>query len=532
MRDKKKMKLKKFYFHPITKFIGLTILTILLSGILSAFEMQATYAKLNVNTNQLESTLVTVENLCNYDGIKYVISNASRNFMSFTTLSTLLISIIGLSVAQASGLIDAFYKRVLSKLSNEKVTFILIFLATISSLINEIGYAILIPLSAMIFKANKRNPIGGIIAAFCGVAFGYGATLFVGSMEVNLISTSEQAARLIDGSYHVGLSSNLYIIIATSIVLSIVGTIVVEKMIIPKLGKYKTDEKNLDKTEELDPIDVEEEEQRKLEDELRERKGFRNAIITSIIIILIFIYMLLPNLPGSGILLDMNETTYLNQLFGVNSYFQDGFTYLVTIFFLVTGIAYGIGAKTIKSDKDLVEASTSYLVEISSLIALLFFASQFIAVFRRTNIATVVTAWASNIINGINFTGIPLMLLVVILIALINLLATTPIAKWTILAPVVVPKLMQANITPQFAQFLLRAGDSMTKGITPVLAYFVLYVGYLNIYNQNNKKPITIGQSIKLIMPYCIVISLTWLAIILIWYVTGLPIGSGVYPTL
>lgn len=532
MKDKKKLKLKKFYFHPITTFILLTILTVILSGLFSLFEMQATYAKLNPNTNQLESTLVTVENLCNYDGIKYIISNASRNFMSFATLSTLLISLIGLSVAQSSGLIDTFYKRVLSKLDNSKITFILIFLATISSLINDVGYAILIPLGALLFKANKRNPLAGIIAAFCGVAFGYGTTIFVGSMEVNLISTTEQAARLIDSSFHVGLSSNLIIIIASSIVLSIVGTIIIEKIIIPKLGRYKSEEKVTEKTEELDFINIEEEEQKKLEEELCEKRGLKNALIVGIIMIIIFVYMLIPNLPASGLLLDMNETTYLNQLFGVNSYFQDGFTYMVSLFFLATGIAYGIGAKTIKNDKELVEKSTTYMMEISSLIALLFFAAQFIAVFRKSNIATVVIACISNIINDANFTGIPLIILVVVLIALGNLLSTTQIAKWTILAPVVVPKLMQANITPQFAQFLLRAGDSMTKGITPLLAYFVLYIGYLNIYNTDKKRPITIGKSIKLIMPYCLIISFTWIAILLIWYITGLPLGVNIYPTL
>ena len=172
------------------------------------------------------------------------------------------------------------------------------------------------------------------------------------------------------------------------------------------------------------------------------------------------------------------------------------------------------------------------MMEISSLIALLFFAAQFIAVFRKSNIATVVIACISNIINDANFTGIPLIILVVVLIALGNLLSTTQIAKWTILAPVVVPKLMQANITPQFAQFLLRAGDSMTKGITPLLAYFVLYIGYLNIYNTDKKRPITIGKSIKLIMPYCLIISFTWIAILLIWYITGLPLGVNIYPTL
>ena len=130
------------------------------------------------------------------------------------------------------------------------------------------------------------------------------------------------------------------------------------------------------------------------------------------------------------------------------------------------------------------------------------------------------------------FTGIPLIILVVLVFAIINLFNTTPTAKWTILAPIVVPKLMQANISPEFTQFILRATDSMTKGITPLLTYFVIFVGYLNIYNSNKKRPITMGMAFKLITPYCLIISIVWIAIIIIWYLTGLPIGVNTYPTL
>lgn len=531
MKEKKKLKLKKFYFHPVSTFIILIFLTVLLSGLFSLFEMQATYSRINPNTNQLESVLVTVENLCNYDGLKYIISNAARNFMSFTTLSTLLIALIGLSVAQSSGLIDAFIKRVLVKLENKKITFLLILVATISSIINDVGYVILIPLGALVFMANKRNPLAGITAAFCGVAFGYGATIFVGSMEVNLISSTETAARLIDSTFHVSLTSNLFIIIITTLILSVVGTIIIEKIVIPRLGRYH-EKGESSKTEEIELINVEEEEQKKLEEEIREKKGLRNALITALIILVIFIYMIIPGLPFSGILLDMEETTYLGQLFGVNSYFQDGFTYMISLFFLITGVAYGIGAKTIKNDRDIIDGSTKYLTEIASLIALIFFAAQFIAIFRKTNIATIVTAWIGNMINGANFTGIPLVLLVLIGIALASFLAATPMAKWTILAPVIVPKLMQANIAPQFSQFLLRAGDSMTKGITPLLAYFALFVGYLNIYNPKKEKPITIGAAIKMIMPYCLIMMVTWILITLLWYLTGFPLGPNVNPTI
>lgn len=532
MKDKKKLKLKKFYFHPITTLILLTFVVMLTSGILSLLEMQATYTSLNPVNGQLENTLVTVENLFSFNGIKYIISNASKNFISFTTLSTLLISLIGLGIAQATGLIDTFIQRVLVKIDNKKITFIVIFLATISSLINDIGYVILIPISALVFLKNNRNPIAGIIAAFCGVAFGYGVTIFVGSMEVNLISTTQIAARLIDANYHVALTSNLIIIVATSIILSIIGTIIIEKIIIPRLGRYK-DVNDLARTNEMGIIEsVEEAEQRKLAAEIHEKKGIKYAGITAIFFALFFIYSLIPNLPFSGMLLDMEEYTYLGQVFGPNSYFQDGFTYMVSLFFIVTGLAYGLGAKTIKNDKELFIDSSKYIVEVTSLIPMVFFATQLIAVFRKTNIATIITAWGSNLINSLEFTGIPLIIVVILILIIINLFNTTPTAKWTILAPIVVPKLMQANISPEFSQFILRATDSMTKGITPLLTYFVIFVGYLNIYNPNKRRPITIGKSLNLIMPYCVIISLVWLAIIILWYLTGIPIGNHVYPTL
>lgn len=533
MKEKKKFKLKKFYLHPVTTFILLTFLVVILSGICSLFQMQATYPGLNPTTGELENTLVTVENLFNFDGIKYIIGSAAKNFMSFTTLSTLLIALTGLGIARATGLIDTFIKRILVKIDNKKLTFIIIFLGTISSLINHIGYVILIPIAALVFLKNNRNPLVGIIAAFCGVAFGYGVTVFVGSMEVNLVSVTEQAARIIDPSYHVALTSNLVIIMATTFILSIVGTIIIEKIIIPRLGRYR-DGNDFAKTMEIEVIgDLEEdEEQQRLAVELYEKRGMKYATITAIIFGFIFIYSLIPNLPLSGMLLDMTELTYLGQIFGPNAYFQDGFTYMVSLFFIATGLAYGFGAKTIKNDKELLVDSSKYMGEIATLIPIVFFATQFVAVFRKTNIATIITAWGVNIINSLEFNGIPLIITVVIIIAIINLIHTTPTAKWPILAPVIVPKLMQANISPEFSQFLLRAADSMTKGITPLLTYFVIFIGYMNIYNPNKKRPITIGRALKIIMPYCFIISLVWLAIIILWYITGLPIGNGVYPTL
>jgi len=531
MNDKRKLKLKKFYFHPITVFLFLILLTILLSGILSAFEAQATYNTININTKELEPTLITVENLLSFDGIKFLISNATKNFLSFGPLGMLLISLIGLTIAEGTGFIETLTKRHLSKIPKATLTFILILIATISSLINEVGYAILIPLAALIYFINNRNPILGIITAFCGVSFGYGVSIFIGSTEVSLMGYTKMAAQLIDENTHIALSSNLIFIIVATIITSIIGTIIIEKIIAPKIGKYKRDEE-FSKTEQYRAIDIEEEEQKQIEKDKREKRGLRFALIMTILFLFTFIYALIPNLPSSGMLLDMKETTYVNQLFGDNSYFQDGFTYLVALYLGLVGIAYGIGSKSIKNDKEIIENASKKFMNLGSIFILIFVVAQFIAVFRKSNIGNVVAAWLAALLEHISLSGIPLIVVTLLLIAISNFLLTSPTSKWLIFSPVVVPMFMQSNISAQFAQIVMRVGDSMTKGFTPLLASFVIYIGYLNIYNLHKEKPYGIRKSLKMITPYFLLISVTWILLIIGWYITGLPIGPGVYPTI
>lgn len=531
MYETGKLKLKKFYFHPITVFIVLTGLVVLLSGILSLFQVQATYSTINMNTNELEPVLVAVENLLSFDGLKFLISESAKNFLSFGPLGTLLISLIGLTVAEGTGFIEMLTRKHISKIPRYIFTFLIILISVISSLINEVGYAILIPLVALIYFINDRNPILGIVTAFCGVSFGYGVSIFVGSTEVSLINYTKIATHLIDENMHVALSSNLIFIIVATIIISIVGTIVIEKIIAPKIGKYKRDE-DLSPTEKYSVINLEEEEQKQIEKDKYERRGLRYALVISVLFLLFFIYALIPNLPWSGMLLDMKEKTYLNQLFGENSYFQDGFTYIVSTFFTLAGIAYGIGSRSIKNDKEIIENASKKFMNLGSVFILMFVAAQFIAVFRKTNIGLVVTAWLANLLEKLSFSGIPLIILSLVFIALANLLLTSTASKWMIFSPVIVPAFMQSNISPSFAQIVMRVGDSMTKGFTPLLASFVIYIGYLNIYNLKKNKPYTIRESLKLITPYCLIISITWILLVILWYIVGLPIGAGAVPTI
>ena len=306
------------------------------------------------------------------------------------------------------------------------------------------------------------------------------------------------------------------------------GAFVVENIIIKKIGRYRlSDEELTSETKEIKLETMEIEEQKRLKRELGEKKGLKYASITFIVLILMFAYMIIPGLPASGLLLDKTQYAYIDQLFGDNSYFQSGFTVLVSLFFAITGIVYAIGAKSLNNDKELIEKASLYLKNVGYVIVLMFFASNLIAIFKETDIGVLIVGLISNLIKELPFSGFPLLLVIIIGIAVSNLFVTTQATKWTMLSPVIVPLLMQNNISPQFAQFIFRASDSMTKGITPLLAYFVIYLAYLNIYNKE-EEPITIRKAISFVSPYCFIISLTWIFIILFFYMLGIPIGPGV----
>lgn len=526
-----KKKFRRRTFNPITAYFLLTIIVIILSGIFSLFNFQTTYSIVDSNKLEYIQVTSTIENLFSFDGLKYIVSNASRMFISFAPLSMFLIASICLAVAEASGFIDILFRRVFAKLNNGMLTFVVVLIATISSLINEVGFVILIPLAAYIYKAKKRNPMIGVCAAFAGCAFGYGTSIFVGSLETQLIPYTTAAARMIDVNYHISLLSNLYIMIVSTVVLSIVGAIVIEKIVAPMLSKYRV-KRQLSTLDDFEIIGEEEQEQKALTLDYNEKKGFKVASIVSIIFVIFFIYSVIPGLPGSGLLLDNTEETYLRQIFGDNSYFQDGFTFMVSLLFIISGLVYGFVSKKFKNNTDVLNKCKEPLAKIGTMLLLLFVASQFIGIFKKTNMGTVITGIFANILSTFSFSGIVYLLIAVVIMTICDFFLTGVQAKWIIFSPVVVPALMKANITPQFTQFVMRMVDSLTNGISPLYAYFVLFIGYMNIYNMNEEKPVTISAAMRIMFPYFAIIGITWLLLIIGWYIIGLPIGPGVFPTI
>ena len=203
---------------------------------------------------------------------------------------------------------------------------------------------------------------------------------------------------------------------------------------------------------------------------------------------------------------------------------------IVSLLLVIQGFVFGVIAGTIKKIRDLVNFATTYLKSIGGIFVLIFFAAQLSAIIKETNLAVVVTGTLSNLISSSEFSFIPLILLILLSVMLCNILSPNSVAKWSIIAPNIMPAVMKANISAEFAQLVFRAGDSMTNIITPVFSYFVIFIGFIEVYTKN-KNDFSIRNCYRVIMPYFIAISFMWLFMIICWYIIGLPIGPGVYPT-
>jgi len=494
--------------HPIMTFVILIAATIVFSGFLSLLGMQATYNRVSTS-GELVSNLVSVQSLLSLSGLKYIFTTTVANFVSFAPLSMLLIVLIGIGVMEKSGFLKTAFTLLTKYCKKNTITFVLVLIGVSSSIVGDLGYIVLIPLSALLFKYGRRNPLIGITAAFASLSCGSGLSILLTAIDSALRTTTLNSASLIDSNYNIGVMAFFLIMAVALILTSIIITIVTEKIVAEKLGKY-------------DFKDEEEE----FEIGKKETKGLIFGLGAGLIYIIFFIYNIIPGLPLSGSLLDYSQNFYIDKLFSVNSFFSNGFVFIIMMLFVILGLFYGIGAKTIKNNKDFAEDLGHSLDEIGKIIVLILFASVFINIFKRTEIGTVITALFANSISALNFSGIPLIILVFIISAITTLFLPSPIAKWAIISGTAIPVLMTSNISPEFAQTIFRFGESMTMGLTPVLAYFVIYLAYMDKYNDN-EKPIALFQSLRYQLPYAMCVGALLLALLIVWYLIGLPIGVG-----
>ncbi len=508
------MKEKKSWLNNAILFLTAMIAFVIILSVIGALlGWEGTYSKINTVTGDVERTLVTVESLFSREGARYVIGNVLSTFMTFTPLVMFLFTMIGIGFAEKTGLFHAIFARKKKKVKKFWLSFIVVLISVISTIIGDIGFVFIVPLAAIIFLANNRNPIIGIIESFVGMTAGYGINLFISQMDYNLFSITNLSSELIDKTYKVSINANIIFGIVSTILLSLLITFITEKFTVKKAKKYKMDDF------------VEEEELTK-----DSKKALKYVGVFVLCAVLFFIYMLIPfRTPLAGLLLDYSEKSFYGRVFSANSYVIQGLSFVICTTLIVCGFIYGSVAKTIKNKNDFSNYLYGSLNNIGSILVLFFFASQLIALFKKTNLGTVFTIKIIDIMENLNFTGVSLVITFFLLVALINIFQTSSVAKWAVLAPSIVPLFMKANISPEFTQAIFRAGDSITNTITPLFPYFVVLIGMLQIYNKQ-EETIGVNYTYKLLLPYTVGIFIFWLLVLFSWYIINLPIGVGIYP--
>ena len=474
--------------HPATLFLMMAVLVALLSWWASAVWLQATHPA--------TGEVIAVRNLLNADGIRWIYTNVESNFVNFPPLGLVLVIMIGIGVAEGSGLFTVLVRQLVLGAPPKLITAAIITAGIFSHLASEVGYVILIPLGAMIFHALGRHPMAGFAAAFAGVSAGFGSNFLIGSVDPILAGLSTSAAQIIDPAMNINPMVNYYFMVASAIMVIIVGTWITEKIVEPRLGKYSGNERALE-IEQITPL---------------EKKGLRWAGIGTLIFIVAMAWTIIPE---NGLLRDPETGGILK------SPFFSGIIVGLLLLFFVPGIIYGIIVKTIKNDKDVIKHMTDSMKGMGGYIVLVFFAAQFIYWFNYSNLGLVVAIDGAQFLSDIGFIGIPLILSFLLLSAFLNMFMGSASAKWAIMAPVFVPMFMILGYHPGLTQATFRIGDSVTNVITPMMSYFALIVTYAQRYDEKNG----IGTIISLMIPYTVIFMLAWAVMMTIWMLLGIPVG-------
>ncbi len=504
------MKKKKIRLHPALVFLILTLVIMIISSIGSILDLEASYYVVNEATGDLTTQVVTINNLFNRTGLQYLISNMLNNFLEFAPLGNLIVGLLGVGVAYKSGFLNSLFKMIGQKVPKKVLTFLTVLLGIIFSMFYEVGYVILIPLAAILFMNLGRHPSAGICSAFSGITFGYGANIVVNRLDSMLAEYTSKAVSILDTSYNVNLYGNIIFTIISTFLIAYLGMIVTERFIIPKLGKYNFDSEEPSQSDTVGK---------------KEKKGVIIAFGASLIATLILIYCIIKGLPFSGLLLDLSKSNYVDMLFGEGSYFYQGSVTIFSFMLIFSSLIYGIRVKTIDDNRDLVDGMSYYLKDVASILVLIFFASQFCLIFRQTNIGLFIVASLSELLNGMQLSGLLLVIVTFIVVAISTFFVPAASTKWAMLSPVIVPMFMQSSMSAEFSEAVFRAADSSMKGITPLFTYFVILIGFLHIYNKRKNDVITITDAMSLMVPYAIAFTVLWFIIILGFYIIGIPIG-------
>jgi aminobenzoyl-glutamate transport protein len=444
-------------------------------------------------------------NLFSGEQIRRILTQMPQTFAAFPPLGLVLVVMLGIGVAERSGLIETALRAFVGSVHRRLITATVVLAGMLSSIAVDAGYVVLIPLGAVVFHSVGRHPLAGLAAAFAGVSGGFSANLLLTSLDPLLAGFTEPAAHIIDPAYVVFPTANWYLMAALVPVFTLAGTLVTEKILEPRLGSYTPPDGEVDDAtgdvaaEALTP---------------EQRRGLRAAGVVALLTLAVFA---LAVVPEGGVLRDPEGDLLVEQI----SPFLQSIVALMLIIFLLPGIAYGVVTKSIRSDRDVARMTSDSMGMMGAYIVLAFVAAHLVAFFSWSNLGLITAVAGADFLQGIGFTGIPLIVAFVAVSATLNLLIGSASAKWAIMAPVFVPMLMLLGYSPEVTQAAYRIGDSITNILTPLLPYFPLVI----VFAQKYDREVGIGTIISAMLPYSIAFGIAGVGMLIAWVAAGLPLG-------
>lgn len=500
--------------HPVTLFALFALGTILLSGVGAWLDWSVVDPRPDGTKDKSADGLVHVVSLMDASGLRRITANLVQNFVQFAPLGTVLVALLGVGIAEHSGLISAAIRLLIFGAPRSLVTAALVFAGVLSNTASEVGYVVIVPLGAAIYYSMDRHPLAGLAAAFAGVSGGYSANLLLGTVDPLLAGITTPAAQMISPGYEVNPACNLYFMMASTFIVTFAGTWVSTRIIEPRLGPYDRTQGDAEflaapGLESLTP---------------EERNGLKWSGLSIAVCSLFLVYLCWPvasesftaSWPWRGALSVPTSST------GKTPAFLEGIVAIIFVGFLIPGVVYGWRMGTIRNDKDIINSMSKSMTSMGTYIVLVFFAAQFVEYFKWTNLGTIIAVQGAEAIRGLSLDNAAVFVPFILICAAVNLLMGSASAKWTFMAPIFVPMLMLVGYSPEVIQAAYRIGDSCTNVISPMMSYF----GMIFVFATRYDRKFGMGSIISLMLPYSVIFLIAWTAFFYVWvFLLGLPVG-------